>query len=83
MPYDLSGNLVRVGLCEVVRWVIWGRAGSLGWEQGDRGGRSRGAMEGVWDVMGASACGNFILSFFREVVWSELHLSLLSLQLCG
>lgn len=32
---------------------------------------------------GASACGNFILSFYREVVWSELHLSLLSLQLCG
>lgn len=63
--------------------MVWGRAGSVGWEQGDSGGRSRGAMEGEWDVMGASACGNFILSFYREVVWYEGHVSLLSLQLCG
>lgn len=63
--------------------MVWGRAGSVGWEQGDSGGQSRGAMEGEWDVMGASACGNFILSFYREVVWYEGHVSLLSLQLCG
>lgn len=69
------GTLVRVGLCEVVRWDDLGKGRVLGW--------SRGVMEGVWDVMGVSACGNFVLSFYREVVWSELQLSLLSLQLCG
>lgn len=77
------GTLVRVGLCEVVRWDDLGKGRVLGMGAGRQWWPEQRSDGGSLGCRGGQRRGNFILSFYRAVVWSELQLRLLSLQLCG